>query len=318
MIKRQQIVFLFSGQGSQYRGMGKALYTYDATFKKCLEQCEVIVQKRLHRSLLEELYAVPEQQGFEELLLTHPAIVAVEVALTRVLEKMGIIPDLVAGNSLGEFAAGVAGGFWSLEKAIDFAIEQAKSIVRTNQQGGMLAVLQGRTAPIQSRYLHHNLFLAGDNFGTHFTLSGSHENLNLFQLELDDEGISYLRLPILYPFHSPLLAGYQGEFTDYPACSYLGKLQPRFVSGLECRELLSLPKDYFWNVVSRYYNYPDLIKYTEGLGTCLYLDLGPSGTSATFVKYNLDQASDSRALQIMTPFHNEVAQLEKLRDLYNR
>ncbi|MCW3465904.1 acyltransferase domain-containing protein [Chitinophaga nivalis] len=304
-------VFLFSGQGSQYSGMGRKLAEQHPVFRHSLEQSDAIIRQQLNRSLIAELHAT-KQDTLDDLLITHPAIVAVEIAMYEVLRSMDIQPDYLSGNSLGEFAAAVAGGVWSAEVALEAAIEQAKAIVSSDAAGGMLAVIHERK-DLEAIYLRHQLFLAADNFEGHFTLSGSIAGLKGFQEELDHRGIHYLRLPVNHPFHAPLIENGRQRFQYYTAgMPPLSKPQPGFISGIQCRELTTLPEDYFWEVIRHYTNFSQIVTLLEEQGPCLYIDLGPSGTAATFVKYNLKPGSGSHVFPIMTPYQQEIQQLEKL------
>ena len=310
-----KIVFLFSGQGSQYRGMGQKLFEQNAFFRDSLERSDRIVQRWLHRSLIDELYGT-KQQRFDDLLITHPAIVAVEIAMISVMEGLGVRADFVSGNSLGEFAAGVVNGVWTAEVAIEAAIEQARSIVRNDTTGGMIAVMSRKTPFLEHLYHEHHLFLASDNFDGHFTLAGSVGDLHAFQSALVEPGVDFLRLPVNHPFHCPLIeSGRRASIYDMAGMPSLLVPRAGFVSGLQCEELTTLRENYFWDVVSKYTDFPKTVQYIEKKGTCLYIDLGPSGTSASFVKYNLDHTSRSQVFQIMTPFKREPEQLEKLQKI---
>jgi len=140
-----QIIFLYSGQGNQYRNMGLSLFKTNPVFRESIERSSAIVEKLLQRSLIEELYA-SDTMVFDDLLITNPAIVAVEVALYELLKGMAINQDYVTGTSLGEFAAGVAAGAWESEMAIETAVELAKSVTNFPSNGGMLAILSGDPA----------------------------------------------------------------------------------------------------------------------------------------------------------------------------
>lgn len=308
---KKHIVFLFSGQGSHYRGMGRELYEQQPKFKSCLEKLDKIVQKQLNYSLIDELYTNTEET-FDELLITHPAIVAVEIALYEVLSEMGIKPDFISGNSLGEFAAGVASGVWDATSAIEAAIEQAKSICRADIEGGMLVVF-AEERKLKSLYGQHQLFLASDNFNGHFTLSGKTSHLELFENELSEQGINSFRLPVNIPFHSPLMKTAKADFDQYSSLSNVFKAPVKgFISGFEAKELNRLSDDYFWQAVSQYTNFTKIIDLLEAKGPCFYIDMGPSGTSAAFVKYNLQPGTQSETLTIMSPYRREMGQLEKL------
>lgn len=308
----KRIVMLFSGQGSHYRGMGQQLYEQHVIFRRSLEKSERIIQRMLHRSIIKELYHEQPDTPFDDLLITHPAIVAVEIALYDTLKALDIVPVCVSGNSLGEFAAGVAAGVWTTEAAIEAAVEQAKSILRYDIEGGMLVVLTEKEN-VWPLYEHYDLYLAADNFPGHFTLAGTAVQLDLFQVELSLNGISFVRLPVACPFHSPLIDMARSDYTLYTACSVtLNKPEISFVSGYIGKEQPALTADYFWNAVSRFSSFSHTVRATEAHGPCFYIDMGPSGASATMFKYNLPASSGSDIFQIMSPFKREMEQLKKL------
>ena len=309
----KHIVFLFSGQGSHYRGMGRDLYEQHPKFKNSLEKLDQVVQKQLNYSLIDELYT-SEEESFDELLITHPAIVAVEIALYEVIREMGIQPDFISGNSLGEFAAGVASGVWDAATAVEAAIEQAKSICRADIEGGMLVVF-AEEKKLKSLYEAHQLFLASDNFSGHFTLSGKTSHLELFENELTRQGMNFFRLPVHIPFHSPLMKSAKAGFDQYISSAIAFKAPANgLISGFEAKEINTLADDYFWQAVSRYTDFTKIIDLLEAKGPCLYIDMGPSGTSSAFVKYNLQPDSHSETHTIMSPYRREINQLEKLQD----
>ncbi|WP_103867465.1 acyltransferase domain-containing protein [Aquimarina sp. I32.4] len=315
-IKKHKIVFLFSGQGSQYIGMGRKLFENNKVFRTSLEKGDKIIQQKLDRSLINELYFT-NHKSFDDVLITHPAIVAVEIAMYQVLKELGIKADYVSGISLGEFSAGVVSGIWDYETALEASVEQAKSIVRNNVHGGMLTIINENKVNLERIYLFHGLFLAGDNFEGHFTLSGTVENLDAFQLELIKLNIQFLRLPICIPFHSPLVLVGLRDFNYYMNFIRLCKPKPGFISGIKSKELDSdVPNNYFGEVVSQYTNYSKIVEYIENKASCLYIDLGPSGSNSTFVKNNLNSLSKSKTFQIMTPFGREIEQLEKLEKIF--
>lgn len=311
-------VFLFTGQGSQYRGMGEKLFRSDKVFNDSLERSSAIVQRQLGVNLIAELYTVKEPV-FDDLLITHPAIVAVEIAMYRLLCSMNIVPDLVAGNSLGEFAAAAAAGVWSDEEAVEAAIEQAKSIIRHCANGGMMAVINCNRQYLDQLCSQYNLSLASDNTEDHFTVAGDVACLAALEEVLKKTEIPYVKLPVRYAFHSPRIAEAAEGFDYYMSCAQqLRPANPGFISAMTCTSQDRLPRDYFWQAVSNYTSFPALCHYLEQQGPCIYIDLGPSGTATTFFKHNLSPGSLSRSFSIMTPFKKENQQLNMLQELLAR
>lgn len=315
-MEKYKIIFLFTGQGSQYRGMGQRLFENNSIFRTSIEKSDAIVKECINKSLIQELY-FSYPHDFDNLLITHPAIVAIEIAMYRVLKSINITPQYIYGSSLGEFAASVVAGIWDEETAIRASIAQAESIIKKGIEGGLLAVIDQENTIVKEDFLNHDLFLGADNFDGHFTLSGISENLEVYQSKLMARGIQFVRLPVKVPFHSPLILDSLADFNAYMANQVrLHNPKSGFISGIKCKELHAIPENYFGEVVSLYTDYPKLVKYIENKGPCLYIDLGPSGTGSTFVKYNLEQSSKSRTFQIMTPFRRELEQLQELQELF--
>lgn len=314
-IDQHKIVFLFSGQGSHYRGMGEELYRNHPVFAQSIRESDELIEACIGRSLIDALYE-SKDKTFDDLLMTHPAIVAIEIAMLAVLDDLGIQPDYVAGNSLGEFAAAVANGILTKEMAIEMAIEQAKAIVQNSREGGMLALINERESAMRELLVNRNLFVASTNFSKHFTLAGEKESLDELEVQLKKMGKQYLRLPVSHSFHSPLIDAGKDEFLYYAyTANSIADPQPGFVSGLFAKEVDAITEDYFWEVISRPTNFIDFVNYMEKKGPCFYLDLGPSGTSTVFVKYNLPETSTSVTHQIMSGFRRETIQLEALNKL---
>src|SRR3954471_5340073 len=103
---KKQIIFMFSGQGSQYYQMGKELYEKNAQFKHWMDHCDEIVSPLIQTSLIEVLYrGKGKSESFDNILYTNPALLCVEYSLFKVLNSMGVQPDFLLGYSLGEIIA---------------------------------------------------------------------------------------------------------------------------------------------------------------------------------------------------------------------
>ncbi|MGY3792652.1 acyltransferase domain-containing protein [uncultured Aquimarina sp.] len=311
-----KIGFLFSGQGSHYRKMGQKLFENNNVFKQSLITSDSIIQKNIDRSLIYELYK-ETNPTFDDLLITHPAIVAIEIAMYTVMEDLGVFPDYVCGNSLGEFAAGVASGIWDARSALEASIEQAKSIVRENTEGGMITVFREGISKLNKLYTKHNLYLASSNFSGHNTFSGLKHDIEAFKRELKKLNLNHVQLPVNYPFHSPLIKNAKHGF-DYFMSHNISLSTPRcnYYSGADGRQLSEFGREYFWDVISRYNNISKTVESIESNGEGIYIDLGPSGTMATFVQYNINKSSKSKVFKIMTPFQQEEIQLERFINEY--
>ena len=132
-----RVVFVFSGHGSHWHGMGQSLMRDDATFRALLERCDRIIQKLLGWSLLIELSAPVERSRLDRVDISWPAIVSIEIALAALWRSWGIEPSAVVGHSIGEVAAAHVAGMLSLEDALCVICHQGQLIHRTSGQGAM-------------------------------------------------------------------------------------------------------------------------------------------------------------------------------------
>ncbi len=116
-----KLAFLFTDQGSQYVQMGKILYQRTLVFRQAIDQCDKILRGELEHPLLSVLY--PETTDKQTSLLdqpaySQPALFAIEYGLAQLWQSWGIKPDVLMGNSVGEYVAGCVAKVFSLEDGL--------------------------------------------------------------------------------------------------------------------------------------------------------------------------------------------------------
>lgn len=131
-------VFVFSGQGSQWTGMGRALLERSTVGALVLKACDVQVRRYLGWSLLEALTAEDSRLG--DIEVSCPAIVSMEIALAAVWRSWGVEPAAVVGHSIGEVAAAHVAGVLTLEDAMRVICLQGRTIGKLRGQGAMAVV----------------------------------------------------------------------------------------------------------------------------------------------------------------------------------
>ena len=98
--------FLFTGHGSQYKGMAEGLFEAHPVFREAIERCDGILGEELKPGLLDVLYGSPEARSLiHQSAYANPAFFALEYALARLWMSWGVTPACVVGHSVGEYAA---------------------------------------------------------------------------------------------------------------------------------------------------------------------------------------------------------------------
>jgi acyl transferase domain-containing protein len=300
---------MFSGQGSQYYQMGRALFEGQRTFRKWLVELDEIARHLTGRSIIKALYFEGHKvtDPFDCVALTHPAIFMIEVALAQSLIETGTIPDYVLGVSLGSFAASVIAGCIECEDALSAVVRQAAAIEKHCEPGGMIAIVSPLSLYSSHDVLQQNCEIAAVNFPSHFVVSARREPMITIESFLRRKGILFQRLQVGYAFHSRWIDAASTSF-----CSYLTKLTYRpaqipIVCCVSEHVLTQLPEQYLWTVARRPVRFDRTIERLETQSSYRYIDTGPSGTLATLLKYSLSSASKSQVRATLCPFAGDMS-----------
>lgn len=316
-------IFMFSGQGSQYYKMGSKLFDSDITFRKHLYRLDEIVRSIGGRSVVDELYnkSYGLSEPFLSLRSTHPAIYMTSMALTKMLEREGIVPDYVLGCSLGEFAAATVAGVFSEEEAIKHIMQQAGVITDTCGEGRMLAVLHDMEVYHRNPELRDNSSLAAMYSSSQFAIAGEKGRLDLVKKFMKEKDILHQELMVSYGFHSPAVDPAGALYRSYLREETFHRPSLPVVSGVTGAVLHSIPDNYFWDVVRKPVNYNKAITTLEdSIGKedeLMYVDLGPAGSLANLIKYIVKPDSRSKGFQVMSPFQQEVKKLGELKKFHS-
>ena len=122
-----KVAFAYSGEGSQWAGMGQALYESEPVVTAVLDHCDAILREERGASLLDVMFGRTGAEGaLDDPAWTQPAIYALECALGALWSSLGIGPSVVVGQGLGEMAAAQAAGVFGLEEGLRFAAARGK------------------------------------------------------------------------------------------------------------------------------------------------------------------------------------------------
>ncbi len=309
------VCLMFSGQGSQYHQMGRELYDRHARFRLWMDYCDQIASDCAGLSITGRLYGSRTRaEPLDELRYAAPALVAVQYSLARVLGEAGIEADQVVGYSLGELTGAVVAGALSIDNAIGFAIRHAAVLERETAPAGMLAVMAGVGLVDEFEDAFADVDVTAENFDGSFVVTGPETAIDRVEARLGAERVPSQRLPVRFGFHTAMIE---------PAKESLGRLieglplaRPRIpLVSSRTGGFVEVPDaEHYWEVARQPIFFPRAIETLERSGPRIYLDVGPAGTLATFVKYLLRRESPSQYFECMNPFGRDEAALRRAID----
>lgn len=310
---------MFAGQGAHYYQMGKVLFEQNAVFRQWMIAGDKLYQALTSQSLLETIYnpTYTKSQLFSQTRLTHPAILLIEHALGQVLLSNNIIPDAVLGVSLGEFCAAVFAGMMTFDTAMQAVVKQAQLFESLCSPGSMLAIINDKNLYESQLFISSQSELASINYSSHFVISSETTTIQSIAKHLKQHNILCQELAVSQAFHSshidiagPTFLNFiRGQAITAPRLPFISCVYPQ-------QDLRFVPASHFWDVARQPIQFMATIQHLEKMNHYNYIDVGPSGTLATFVKYNLEPSSSSQSITLMTPMKNDLETLDKCLSAY--
>ena len=280
----KKIVFMFSGQGSQYFKMGADLYSMERSFRDAFEQCSEIAGKHIHLNLCELLYNSAEDSEFlKQTEIAQPLLFSFGYALVKLWENYGVTPQAVIGHSIGEYVAACVAGVFSLEDALYVVCERGR-IMQQQPSGGMLSV---NLSPSElSSFLDSGIEISIINAPSMCVVSGTHEHLEKLSHKFAIHNIHYRRINTSHAFHSYLMQGAVNTFNlllnritiSKPLLPFISN-----VSGTYFTDSDLLDKSYWGRHLRETVRFQDGISRLLDDGYRIFLEVGPGNTLVSFV-----------------------------------
>jgi acyl transferase domain-containing protein/NADP-dependent 3-hydroxy acid dehydrogenase YdfG len=317
------VVFLFSGQGSQYVNMGLDLYRTEPLFREEMDRCFEILKPLMGYDIKEIFYPhsdcrggspCPPQDFFEspgqgdlemgapkgrgvsldinQTGIAQPVLFVFEYALAKLLMHWGISPYAMIGNSIGEYCAAYLSGVFSLEDALEIVALRGK-LMQEMPGGSMLSVSLPETA--LKPLLNESLSLAVVGGASLCTVAGPDDVVDEFCKRLAALGHRFKKLHTSHAFHSkqmePILERFEQKLKNVtlnpPGIPYISNLTGNWITGSEAAD-----PAYWSQHLRRTVRFFDGLTELIKLENAVFVEIGPGRTLSALVRQHPDKRDD--------------------------
>ncbi len=282
------VVFMFTGQGSQYVNMGRELYETEPVFREQVDKCSQLLQPHLGLDLRSIIYPQTSTsqttQQLTQTAITQPALFVIEYALAKLWMAWGVHPQAMIGHSIGEYVAATIAGVFSLEDALEIVAMRGK-LMQQLPSGKMLAVFLSEVeiTPL----LNENLSLAANNAPNLCVVSGTHTAIDELHQQLITRGIECRQLHTSHAFHSQMMSPMIEEFQEFLGKFNLSVPQIPFISNLTGTWIATsqATDSHYWG-----HHAQQTVRFADGVTELgkkpeqIFLEVGPGKVLTNLVK----------------------------------
>ena len=314
------VAFVYTGQASQWPGMGAALYESEPVVRAVLDRCDEVLGKERGASLLDVMFGRPGAAGdLDDPQWKQPAIYALECALAALWSSLGIRPDVVLGHSLGEIAAAHAAGVYSLEDGLRLAAARGALIGALPGEGAMAAVFAPASRVSEALDEHNatsrgmGLCIAADN-GAHQVISGPAAEIAAILERLEASGVRVARLRRSPAYHSamiePAMDGLEAALSPLafapPSLPFVSNLTGRTIASGE-----ALDAAYWRRQMRAPVEFRACVETLAGLGVDAVVEIGPHAVLGPMVSLAWPDSGGAAAPAVVSSLRRPAAGEER-------
>lgn len=311
-----RVAWQFTGQGSQFVGMGRGLYDSHPVFRSAIEQCEAWIQDIRSESLVDVLFADTEK--INNTHWTQPSLFALQMGLAQVLQSWDLTPDVVLGHSVGQYAAACVAGVMSWQDGMQLIAERGRVIGELPSSGRMLAVFAPQQQVEEAIASSEKVSIAALN-GTHVVISGDASEVEEVETDLVARGVRCKPLTTSHAFHSSLMEPSLAPFTDFANQRAFQKAKLPLVCNLTGKVLdpdETLDGDYWARHIRHAVRYHPSVEAVAEAGCEVILELGPQAVLTRMAAANWTGRVGSLISCLEKETADDVSLLKAIGQLY--
>ncbi|QDL10795.1 polyketide synthase [Brasilonema octagenarum UFV-E1] len=307
------VVFMFSGQGTQYVNMGRELYQSQPIFTQAVDNCCELLKPHLGLDLRHVLYPNEAQKDrateqLQQTFVAQPALFSIEYALAQLWMAWGVHPETMIGHSIGEYVAATLAGVFSLEDALALVAKRGR-LMQQLSTGEMLSVQlpEQEVQPL----LGTEMSLAATNGPAYCVVSGPTGAIERLHQKLQEKGIGCRKLHTSHAFHSQMMEPILEPFShslqkvtlNPPKIPFVSNVSGTWITAAEATH----PK--YWVKHLR-----QTVRFSSGIAELIktheriLLEIGPGRTLSTFAKqHHVDDLVVLTSIRHPQEQHSDVA-----------
>ena len=280
-----EVAFIYSGNGSQWAGMGREAYEENAVFRATFDRIDTLFRAYSDWSLKDALYADDLDERLALTSVSQPLIFAIESASTAALKAKGLIPSYVLGHSVGEIAAAEAAGILSLEDAVRVIYYRSHHQETTHGQGTMAVLLMPSEEVETFLKDYPTLDIAAYNSPKAVTVAGPVADIDAALKALSRKRRRGRKLDLAYAFHGRLM-----DPTEKPLLRDLAGLKAKAGTTAMVSTVTGSVLDgshfgagYWWRNIREPVRFCEAVQDATRRGARVFVEVGPRATLMSHV-----------------------------------